>query len=521
MSDHDDTVPAPDTPPPPVGGVPWHPSQSAWSPTEPIWAPTAGPPPWSPSYQAPPPPWTPSPPDPTERIWAPGGPSYEAPPWPPHPAAQPYGGGSGWAPPPSWPPPPGGGYDGAWYPGWPGEGPAGSSRRKNRNAVVTAVVAMLVAALVGIGIGGQLVHRRSTVTSPPVSIPSLPPGTNPGTGSGGTGSGGTNPPSTNGATPSSGLSAADIDAIAAKVNPSVVDINTKLGYQRAAAAGTGMLLTSTGQVLTNNHVIEGSTSITVTVVSTGKTYPAKVVGTDPTADVAVIQLQGASGLTPIKQGDASKVKVGDPVVALGNAGGVGGPLSVVSGTVEALNQTITASDTGGRNAETLTGLIQISAPLQPGDSGGPLVNVAGEVIGMDTAASGSARFTSRSPVGFAIQIGNAVALAKEIAAGHASDTIHIGVPGFLGVQIQPATSGQSAVSGAVISGVIAATPAAGLGLGAGDVITAVDGQAVDSPDTLTTLTRKHKPGDKVTLTWTDTSGKSHKASVTLTTGPAD
>jgi S1-C subfamily serine protease len=160
-------------------------------------------------------------------------------------------------------------------------------------------------------------------------------------------------------------------------------------------------------------VIDGATSISVTLVSTGRSYPARVVGTDPTADVAVLQLQGVSGLKTIKT--ASAVSVGDSVVAIGNAGGVGGTPAVVTGTVQAVNQTITASDQNGANAEQISNLIQTNAPIQPGDSGGPLVNTAGQVIGIDTAASSGSRFNSAASVGFAIPIDNALSIAKQIA----------------------------------------------------------------------------------------------------------
>ena len=167
----------------------------------------------------------------------------------------------------------------------------------------------------------------------------------------------------------------------------VVDIDTVLQYQGAEAAGTGMILTSSGEVLTNNHVIDGATSIKVTVVSTGASYTAKVVGTDPSDDVAVLQLQGASGLQTAKIGNSSGVNVGDAVTAVGNAGGVGGTPSAAKGSVVALNQTLTASNENGSNAETLTGMIEINAAVVAGDSGGPLYDSHDDVVGMDTAAS--------------------------------------------------------------------------------------------------------------------------------------
>src|SRR6201994_2103872 len=177
--------------------------------------------------------------------------------------------------------------------------------------------------------------------------------------------------------------------IASKVDPGLVDVVSTLGDQNATAEGTGMVLTSTGEILTNNHVIDGATSIKVTDIGNGKTYTATVVGYDATKDIAVLQLQDASGLPTISLGDSSSVTVGSKVTALGNAGGKGGTPSVATGTVTALNQSITASDEGGGSSEQLSGLIETNADIQPGDSGGPLVNSSGQIIGMDPAASSS------------------------------------------------------------------------------------------------------------------------------------
>jgi S1-C subfamily serine protease len=309
------------------------------------------------------------------------------------------------------------------------------------------------------------------------------------------------------------------EAIAQAVDPSIVDVNTSLGYGNGAGAGTGMILTTSGAVLTNNHVIDGATTITVTLVDTGRTYPATVVGTDPTDDIAVIQIHGASGLKPIPMGDSSALAVGDGVVAIGNAGGAGGTPSVVTGAVTALDQTITVTDEGGGNPETLNGLIQTDAPLQPGDSGGPLLNSSGQVIGIDTAASAGRRFRTGSSVGLAIPINQARAIAAQIQAGHGSTTVHIGLPGFLGVEIDPTQA--SAAPGAAVAGVVAGNPAAAAGLAAGDLITSLDGQPITSPDTLTAATTSHHPGDKVTVGWTDPSGTQHHAAVVLAAGPAD
>jgi S1-C subfamily serine protease len=328
----------------------------------------------------------------------------------------------------------------------------------------------------------------------------------------------TSPPTT---APESGSSGGvGVSASTTALNTGVVDVNTDLAYENSAAAGTGMVLTASGEVLTNNHVIDGSTSITVTVVTTGKTYKATVVGTDPTADVAILQLKDASGLDVAKLGDSSKVQVGDAVTAVGNAGGIGGAPSVTNGTVTDLDQSITASDGPGGDSEQLTGLIQMNASLQPGDSGGPLYNSAGEVIGMNTAGSARRRFPSSRGQGanqnFAIPINTALSVAKQIESGTPSDTITIGTPGFLGVELAADDT-----AGATIGAVVGGTPAEKAGLQEGDVITAVDGHAIDSAATLGTVLGAHHGGDTVSVAWTDANGKDHTASVTLTTGPAN
>ena len=237
--------------------------------------------------------------------------------------------------------------------------------------------------------------------------------------------------------------------IAAKVDPGLVDVVTTLGYQGGKAAGTGMVLTSTGEVLTNNHVIDGATSIKATDVGNGRTYTAKVVGYDKTHDVAVLQLQNASGLQTVTLSSAGP-QTGQKVVALGNALGKGGTPSVVSGRITGLGQSITASDEGAGDAEQLTGMIGHNAPIQPGDSGGPLVNTEGEVIGMNTAASASSASGSPSQSGqaqtatqaFAIPITRASSIAGQIEAGTASSTVHIGATAFLGVETSPSGTRQ-------------------------------------------------------------------------------
>jgi len=350
--------------------------------------------------------------------------------------------------------------------------------------------------------------------------------------------------------------------IAQRVDPALVDVVSTLGNQGASAAGTGIVLTSNGEVLTNNHVVRGATSIKVTDVGNGHTYTAKVVGYDATKDVAVIQLQNASGLTTANLGDSSSVQSGDAVTALGNAGGKGGTPSVATGAVTALNQSITASDEGsGANSEQLTGLIETNADIQPGDSGGALVNSYGQVIGMNTAASSGTQFQSESGQSAAVQayaipIDNAESIAKQIEAGQGSSTVHIGATAFLGIESDGSSSGSGSGSGSgdsggfggfggfgdgsgfgsqgdgsgtngsgtssgvTIAGALSGSPAASAGLTEGDTITSVGGQTVSSATDIQQILVKYHPGDKISVSWVDQSGQSQTATVTLASGPA-
>jgi S1-C subfamily serine protease len=307
--------------------------------------------------------------------------------------------------------------------------------------------------------------------------------------------------------------------VAAKVDPAVVDINTTLAYQNGSAAGTGMIITPSGEVLTNNHVIEGATKITVQIDGKGPAYSARVIGFDKTDDVALLQMEGVSGLKTVQLGDSSKVAVGDSIVAIGNALNLPGPPSVAQGSVTAIDQSIQVSGNDG-TTENLSGLIQTDAQLQQGDSGGPLANSSGQVVGIDTAASVGRRFSSGSATGFAIPINKAKAIADQMSAGQSTANVHIGAAAFLGVELQSDTgSGSSSSSGAVLSGVAPNTPAQAAGLAAGDTIVSFDGKTVGSASDLTQLLSGHRPGDRVQVGWVDQSGQHHSATVRLASGP--
>jgi len=320
--------------------------------------------------------------------------------------------------------------------------------------------------------------------------------------------------------------------IATRTDPGLVDVVSTLGLQQAEAAGTGLVLTPSGEVLTNNHVIKGATSIKVRDIGNGRTYAARVVGYSQSHDIAVLQMVGASGLQTVSLGDSSAVKVGQKVVALGNALGKGGTPAVAVGHVAGLNASIQASDEGAGTVEQLKGLIHHNAPIQPGDSGGPLVSTTGQVIGIDTAGSGGSGSSgfqfqtgqSSAVQAFAIPINTAIALAHQMEAGQASATVHIGRTGLVGVQVMTAdnaaSNGVTNGSGAAVAGVVSGTPADQAGLAAGDVITAAGGQRVTGPNSLQSALERFHPGDQVSISWTDQTGQSHTATVTLVNGPA-
>jgi S1-C subfamily serine protease len=323
-----------------------------------------------------------------------------------------------------------------------------------------------------------------------------------------------------GASVEEALSATAATAVAA-ITPSVVNIDTVVDYGVGQAAGTGIVLSADGLVLTNHHVVEGATSITGTVVGTGGTYTATVVGFDPTTDVAVVDLTGASGLPVATLGDPDSLELGELVVGVGNAGGDGGQPTSVEGVVTALDQTITATDAMGGNAETLSNLIATDANIQSGQSGGPLVDASGSVVGVDVAASSGASYGVSDTNGFAIPIDDAVAVARRIVAGQGSSSVHIGGTPFLGVQLGSGSQYGygSTGSGVTVSGVVAGSAAESVGLAAGDTITAVDGTDLSSAEQLSSLIAGHAVGDQLRIAWVDPSGTGHQATAQLGAGP--
>jgi S1-C subfamily serine protease len=380
--------------------------------------------------------------------------------------------------------------------------------------VLSAVLAGLLLLSGGIGIGWGLTRNVGTNSSQTMQTPIE-----------------TAPPASS--STSQNLS---LQAIEARVDPAIVDIvsifdpadlgtgSSSGSARRSEGAGTGMIVTSSGQVLTNNHVIEGSTSLKVFIEGRSATYGAKVIGADPTHDVALIQIEGVSGLPTVTLADASNLTVGQRVVAIGNALGRGGKPTATEGSITDLDQSITAGG-GNSTPEHLTGLIQMDASISPGDSGGAVVNSAGQVVGMITASARVSRSQQSSNIGYAITVTAALDVVNHIRSGQGSDTIILGEAGFIGVEVQDldaaaaARLGLNLSSGVLVTGVISGTPAAQAGLSRNVVITAVNGERIESVDALGPSIHAHKPGERIQVTWVDGNG-SHTATVTLIAGPA-
>jgi S1-C subfamily serine protease len=410
----------------------------------------------------------------------------QASPTPPDPTLQPPSGYEPMGPPAAWMPEP---------------PPAPATSVWSRIAAYVVLVAV-VAAAAGAGIGWSLARAvnthqiaQSTAQSPAPITPITP--VTPGTGS------------------SNGASAS---AIAAKVSPAVVDINTVLGSGQAA--GSGMIISPTGEILTNNHVVAGSSSITVTVEGRSNTYSAHVVGVNISQDVAVIQIDhSVSGLPTVTFADSSSLHVGDTVVTLGNALGQGGAPHVTQGQVTALNQTITASE-GAGSSETLSGMIQSDAVIYQGDSGGALVNTSSQVVGMITAGEAQGFRSAASDTGYAIASNTAIGIVNRIRAHEQSADLTYRMLGFLGVSVQTLDQagasqlGLNVSSGALVTTVSPGSPAASTSISRGSVITKVGDTTVTSADTLGTAVKSHSPGDTVSISWINSSG-THSANVTL------
>ncbi len=400
--------------------------------------------------------------------------------------------------------------------------PVAAPRRRKRSRTVALTVGALAIAAVSAGVGGTVASMVKSDGGPStVARPSAPAAPNARS------------------VPTANAPIGSVEQVAAKVVPSVVKLETKMG--RASEEGSGIILSADGLILTNNHVVSavkggpggpkppglprpvpGAPSdpsakpgpggmTTIVTFADGRTAPFTVVGTDPASDIAVVRAQGVSGLTPITLGSSASLRVGQDVVAIGSPLGLEG--TVTTGIVSALNRPVSAGGDAS-NQNTVLDAIQTDAAINPGNSGGALVNMAGELVGVNSAIAtlGGDSPESQSGsigLGFAIPVDQAKRIADELissgTASHAS----------LGVQV----SNDVTTHGAKIVEVVKGGAAANAGLPSGVVVTKVDDRVIGSANALVAAVRSRAPGEKLTLTYLDPAGASQTVNVTL--GKAD
>jgi putative serine protease PepD len=286
--------------------------------------------------------------------------------------------------------------------------------------------------------------------------------------------------------------------VAAAVLPSVVSISVQI--PAGSGTGTGVVISSDGQILTNNHVVANGGELTVTFHD-GSTADARVVGTDPVTDLAVIQAEDVSGLTPAELGSSSDLEVGQQVAAIGSPFGLEG--TVTSGIVSAVGRPVTAGQ--GQGGQAVIDAIQTDAPINPGNSGGPLVNMSGQVVGINSAIYSPSTSAGSVGLGFAIPIDQAKPIVEELldsgTATHAK----------IGISVGPA---EGETRGALIAAVESGSSAATAGLTEGDIITKIDDRIITDGTSLVAAARSYRPGDAVTLTYVR-DGETRTVEVTL------
>jgi len=389
-----------------------------------------------------------------------------------------------------------GGYQhpGYYTPGqYYGQQPAPVTKKRRWPVALVAGIVALVLAAGGFSfaartIQGALPSSSSTATTEPQTQPSDPTD-NPGQQGGGTTTG---------------------NAVAAAQSAGVVLIEAETGS--GIAAGTGMILTADGQVLTNYHVVAGSDKVSVTVADSGNTYTATVVGFDQARDVAVLQLKNASGLTTVTV-DKDQVAVGDAIAAVGNASG-GGELVKAAGRVTATDQSLTvSSDSPWGSSEDLSGLVETNARAVPGDSGGPMFDSQNEVLGMTTAGS------TKDRTSYAVPIATALAVVDQIETGQDAGTVRVGPAGYLGIKVADAETGSTI--GKTITQVVAGSPADKAGVVSGSKLTKVGDTTIKAGANLATVIRALEPGQQVAIEWTTPNGTHKTATVTLGSSPVN
>jgi S1-C subfamily serine protease len=401
---------------------------------------------------------------------------------------------------PPWPPPypPGPPEDAGPFATDDPAGILGGQARPRRRVVgsILAIACLLLPGVVGYALGERGGDRAPTAAAPTVAEGPRTPA----------------------------ASTSELDALADRVDDVVVNVTTTVdgGGQ---AAGSGIVISSDGLILTNNHVISGSTALRIEFGTTGTVRTARLLGYSLVDDVAVLQIPNVSGLRAASLGSSASLRVGDTVLAIGNRGGRGGAPKIAVGTVAALQQEITASDPDGGNVQRLDGLIQLAAGIQSGDSGGAVVATDGRVVGMNVAASVTNSFgggTRGVGEGYAIPIEDALRIAQKIVSGEGGPDIRVGATrAVLGVQVQSSLGGLSGTggTGARIVGVDPGSGAAAAGLVAGDAITGLDGRTIGNGRDLVEALVNYGPGDTARITWRDASGRTRSASVRLGEGP--
>ena len=376
--------------------------------------------------------------------------------------------------------------------------PESHPKHKNKAVLISILIVVGVLAILGLGVGGGIAIQKAMA---PNSSPSLT--------------------AANDGNTAVTQQESDIASVAAKVNPSVVSIvgttqsQTYYNTTTGEAAGTGIIVSSDGYVMTNNHVIDGSSNISI-VDSDGNKYSnVTVVGSDPLNDIAFLKINANKTFTAAQLGNSSTVRIGQQVVAIGNALGQYSN-TVTSGIISGTGRPVTAGSEGSNNTENLTDLIQTDASINPGNSGGPLLNMSGQVIGINTAIAQNA-----NGIGFAIPINSTKGVLAGVLANGKVTRAYLGV-NYVTVTPDVAQQYKLPVNqGAYIyvsSGnpIAAGSPAAAAGLQSGDIITKVNDTAIGEAGSLSTLIGEYKPGDKVTLTYLR-NGQTHTTDVTFGT----
>jgi putative serine protease PepD len=299
-------------------------------------------------------------------------------------------------------------------------------------------------------------------------------------------------------TPSSAAADGSVEQVAAKVLPSVVKID--VSGSEGAGSGSGIILSSDGEILTNNHVaaIAGDGGSMTVFFNDGSSAKASVVGTDPLTDTAVIKAEGVSGLTPATIGKSADLKVGESVVAIGSPFGLDS--TVTSGIVSALNRPVDVGSAGDGNSTTYPA-IQTDAAINPGNSGGALVDLNGNVVGINSSirtASSSEGEAGSIGLGFAIPIDEVLPIVDQMSKGETPTHARLGIS----VSDVASQNGAEVVQGAEVQDVSSGSTAAGAGIAKGDVITKVDDELITGADSLVATIRSYRPGDQVTVTYT-------------------